>query len=335
MDKTDSKQRLKLLYLLRILSDESDDERGLTMPQIIDRLNEYGISAERKAVYRDLEALRVYGFEIGTLPRRPVQYVLKGRLFDQAELLLLVDAVQSSRFLTKSRSDSLVRSLRSLASKRKGRELARHVHVEGRIKMQNESVFYNVDVIQEALARKRKVSFRYFKYDEGKQQRLQHEGERYVETPVVLTYVDGCYYLVVYNDKHEGFATYRVDRMTSLMVSDEPATRNEAVASFDISTYEARVFGMFAGDPVKATLRVHADAMGAVIDKFGRDVETMAIGDGWARVYAHVMESPTFFGWLAQFGSLVTIEAPERLRASYQEHLRGILGEYERHSEDR
>lgn len=329
MDKSDSKQRLKLLYLLRILYEESDEESGLTMPQLIERLADHGVSAERKAVYRDLEALRAYGFDVATLPRRPVQYALRGRIFSQAELLLLVDAVQSSRFLTKTKSDSLVRSLRTLASKQHGRTLTRHVHVEGRIKMQNESVFYNVDVIQEALAKKRKVSFRYFKYDERKEQQLQRAGERYLETPVVLTYVDGCYYLVVYNDKHAGFATYRIDRMQSLMVSDEPATRNEAIASFDISTYEARVFGMFAGRPVKAALRVHCDAMGAVIDKFGRDVEVMALGDGWARVYVHVMEAPTFFGWLAQFDSTVSIEGPERLRTAYRDHLRSILEGYE------
>lgn len=328
MDRTESRQRLKLLYLLRILYEESDEESGLTMPQLIDRLAEHGISAERKAVYRDLEALRAYGFDIVTLPRRPVQYTLQGRLFSQAELLLLVDAVQSSRFLTKTKSDALVRSLRTLTSKQRSRELARHVHVEGRIKMQNESVFYNVDVIQEALARKRKVSFRYYRYDETKEQRLQREGERYLETPVVLTYVDGCYYLIVYNDKHAGFATYRVDRMQSLMVSDEPATRNEAIANFDIGSYEARVFGMYMGEPMKAALRVHADAMGSVIDKFGRDVETVPLGDGWARVHVHVMEAPPFFGWLAQFGPLVVIESPERLRRAYGDHLRGILNEY-------
>lgn len=328
MEKGDSKQRLKLLYLLRTLYEESDEESGLTMPQLIDRLAERGISAERKAVYRDLEALRAYGFDIVTLPRRPVQYALRGRLFSQAELLLLVDAVQSSRFLTKTKSDALVRSLRTLASKQRARELARHVHVEGRIKMQNESVFYNVDVIQEALAKKHKVSFRYFKYDEAKEQRLQREGERYLETPVVLTYVDGCYYLVTYNDKHAGFATYRVDRMQSLMVSDAPATRNEAIATFDIGSYEARVFGMFMGEPMLATLRVHADAMGAVIDKFGRDVDATTLGEGWARVRVHVMEAPPFFGWLAQFGSLVVIEGPERLRKAYGAHLRGILEDY-------
>ena len=329
MAENESPQRVKLLHLLKILSEESDDECGLTMPQLIDRLNECGVSAERKAVYRDLEALRNFGFEVVTLPRRPVQYALAHRLFTKAELMLLVDAVQSSRFLTKSKSDALIRSLRTLASKRYAADLAPHVHVEGRIKMQNESVFTNVDVIRRALHAKKKVSFRYFKYDENKDQRLQREGARYEETPVVLTYVDGCYYLVAYNDKHEDFTTYRLDRMQQLMVSDEPATRNERIAAFDIASYEARQFGMFKGEPVRATLRVHADCMGAVIDKFGRSVETMPLSDGWARAYVHVMDSPTFFGWLAQFGDRMVIEAPEKLRTAYRDHLRGVLKEYE------
>lgn len=329
MSGNDSKQRVKLLHLLRILLEESDDEHGLTMPQLIDQLSARGVSAERKAVYRDIEALRGYGFEIVTLPRRPVQYALVNRLFSHAELLLLVDAVQSSRFLTKSKSEALIKSLRTLASKRYAADLAPHVHVEGRIKMQNESVFTNVDIIRKAMATKKKISFRYFRYDENKAQQVQREGARYEETPVVLTYADDCYYLVAYNDKHGDLTTYRLDRMQQLMVSDAPATRNDRIASFNIATYQARMFGMFRGEAVRATLRVHADCMGALIDKFGRDVETMPIEDGWARAYVHVMDSPTFFGWIAQFGDRMVIEAPEKLRMAYCDHLHHVLKSYE------
>ena len=159
-------QKLKLLHLMRLFFEETDEKQGLTMPQIITKLQELGIDAERKAVYRDIAALKQFGLEVQKLPKTaPVQYALVNREFSEPELLLLVDAVQSSRFLTKSKSEALVRSIRTLGSKRQGALLDKCLHVEGRIKMQNESVFYNVDIIQAAIKAKRKVRFRYFKYD--------------------------------------------------------------------------------------------------------------------------------------------------------------------------
>ena len=263
-----NRQKLKLLYLMRMLEEETDAERGLTMAQIIGKLEALGISAERKSIYRDIEALREFGVDVRTYQRAPVEYAVEHRAFAFAELQLLVDAVQSSRFLTQRKSDALVEGVKQLASRRQRALLDKRVHVEGRIKMQNESVFGSVDRIQEAIALKRRISFVYFKYDAAKRKALQHNGERYIETPVQLVYAEGYYYLVVFNEKHDDFANYRVDRMDRIEVLDEPALKNERIATFDARELESRAFGMYSGEPVAATLLVDEEVMGAVIDRF-------------------------------------------------------------------
>ena len=323
-----NRQKLKLLYLMRMLEEETDAEQGLTMSQILERLEAQGITAERKGIYRDIEALREFGLDVRTYQRAPVEYALERRDFAFHELLLLVDAVQSSRFLTQRKSDALVEAVKRLASARQRALLDKRLHVEGRIKMQNESVFHSVDRIQEAIAQKRQISFVYFKYDAAKEKVLQHGGERYVETPVQLVYAEGYYYLVVFNEKHDGFATYRVDRMDRIKVTDAPAVKNERIATFDAQELEGRAFGMYSGEPVAATLLVSGEAMGAIIDRFGKDVESLPAGEGWARVYATVMKSPVLFGWLAQFGDRVHIEKPASLAAEYRDYLAGIVASY-------
>ena len=321
-------QKIKLLELLKILFEHTDEERGLTMPQIIESLAERGIDAERKAIYRDLAALEACGFEVEHLRTSPVQYALVSRPFTEGELRLLIDSVQSSRFLTEGKSASLVRAIKSLASKRQREDLSHRLHVEGRIKMQNESVFYNLDAIQRALAYHRKISFLYFRYNVNKKRVLRREGRRYEASPVQLTYVNDCYYLVTYSDKYEDFANYRLDRMLDIEVLDEKAARNAQVANFDLEEYCNRSFGMYTGESVAASFIVDEVAMGAVIDRFGFDVEVLPVDADHARVHAVVMESPTFFGWLAERGTHMTIEHPATLKKSYQEYLQGILQEY-------
>ena len=314
-----NRQKLKLLYLMRMLEEETDAERGLTMAQIIGKLEALGISAERKSIYRDIEALREFGVDVRTYQRAPVEYAVEHRAFAFAELQLLVDAVQSSRFLTQRKSDALVEGVKQLASRRQRALLDKRVHVEGRIKMQNESVFGSVDRIQEAIALKRRISFVYFKYDAAKRKALQHNGERYIETPV----------RVVFNEKHDDFANYRVDRMDRIEVLDEPAIKNERIATFDARELESRAFGMYSGEPVAATLLVDEEVMGAVIDRFGKDVESVPTGEKQARVYATVMKSPVLFGWLAQFGGRVRIEKPTALAQEYRAYLEDIVAAYE------
>ena len=321
-------QKLKLLYLMQMLYEQTDEAHGLTTPELIEGLAERGIDAERKSVYRDIETLRSFGMDIVKLPTRPVSYALGSRTFSGAELMLLTDAVQSSRFLTQRMANRLAAGVATLGSRHQVRSLKKHVHVEGRIKMQNESVFHHVDTIHEALSQRRKVAFRYVKYDAAKRPVPQKEGRTYCETPVRLIYSEGCYYLIAYNDKHESFPTYRVDRMQGLRIADEPAARNQAIATFDAEAYSARTFSMFGGTTQRVTLRVDESVMGALIDRFGKDVESTVAEDGAARAYVTVAPSPVFFGWLAQFGRAMRIEAPAALVAEYAAYLREILEDY-------
>lgn len=323
-------QKIKLLYLARLFQEETDEKHGLTMSQIIQRLAEEGVHAERKSLYRDITLLKDFGFDIQKLHRSPVEYCLNRHMFSHAELTLLADAVQSSRFLTKSKSDALLKNIKALGSKEQAKTLSKRIHVEGRIKTQNESVFNNVDVIQEAIRSRRRVIFKYYKYDLDKNPQPQHDGEDYVENPVQLLYSDGFYYLICYNDAHAGFATYRVDRMLAIRISEERATKNEAIATFDVADYEARVFGMFSGRRVTASLLVKESAMNGVIDRFGKDVEVLSsTEEGWARVVAPIFVSPVFFGWISEFAGAVKIEQPRSLAEEYVAYLQNIVAAYQ------
>ena len=319
----------RLLLLAKMLFEQTDDDAGLTMPDIVDTIQAQGVPAERKALYRDMEALRLAGFDVRSRPGKPVQYFLANRPFSHSELLLLLDAVQSSRFITKRQSDALVRKVRAMGSQRQAAGLEKRMHVGGRIKSKNESVFNNVDAVQQAMAAKRKISFTYVGYDCSMKVKLRHGGKPYELTPVQLIYSDGFYYLVCFSDKYEDFANYRVDRMRSIRILEARATRHALIATFDADEYERRVFGMFSGSSVRAVLRVQEHAMNAVVDRFGKDAHVEEIGDGIARVSVTAAATPVFFGWVSQFAGQITIESPAGLRQGYAEYLRGLLRDYQ------
>lgn len=324
---TDAKQRqkLKLVYLMRMLEEETDEERGLSMPQIIERLEALGITAERKSIYRDLAVLRETGVDIRKLPTRPVEYALVKSELGLDDVMMLIDIVQSSRFITERKSNKLVKSLKGLVSERERKLLDKRVHVSGRVKSQNESVFHNVDVIHEALQRRRKIEFLYFSYGTDLKRTARHEGKRYELTPVKVVYAEGNYYLAAYDDAEEKVKTFRIDRMELLQVGDAPATRCAAIANYEYEDFAHQSFGMFHGEPVCATLHVDAPLMDAIVDRFGREVDVVRRGASYADVRVNVRKSPQFFGWVAGLNGGVTIKAPKKLEAEYREWLRSLI----------
>ena len=326
---TDNKQRqkLKLVYLKRMLEEETDAECGLTMPQIIERLEALGISAERKSIYRDIAVLRETGVDIRMLPTRPVQYALVRNELGIDDVMMLVDIVQSSRFITERKSNKLVKSLKALVSERERKLLDKRVHVRERIKNQSESVFHSVDVIHEALQRKRKIQFLYFSYGTDLKRSARHEGKRYELTPVKVVYADNNYYLAAYDDEDALIKTYRVDRMELLQVSDAVATRCAAIANYDYEDFAYQSFSMYHGDPVCATLHVNAPFMNVIVDRFGRDVDVVRATQTYADVRVNVLKSPQFFGWVAGLNGGVTIKSPKRLAADYNEWLKSLIEE--------
>lgn len=323
-----NKQKLKLLYLIRILERETDPEHGLSMPQILDRLEAEGITAERKSIYRDIDALRKTGVEIKMLPTRPTQYALVRSDLRLEDVMMLVDAVQSSRFITERKSNQLVKSLKGLVSERERRQLDKRVHVKGRVKSATDSVFHSVDVIHEALQRKRKIQFLYFSYGTNLKRSARHEGKRYEVTPAKVVFADNNYYLAAYDDDDGMIKTYRVDRMELLQVSDKPATRCAEIANYEYEDFAYQSFGMFHGEQACVTLHANANMMDTIVDRFGRDIEVVKATPAYADIRVNVRLSPQFFGWVAGLNGGVTIKAPRRITADYKAWLKSLIADY-------
>lgn len=312
----------KILCLLDLLERRTDGEGGLTMPQIIEGLAAEGISAERKALYRDIAALKEAGFDIRRLPTRPVQYALVRSDLDLDDVMMLVDAVQSSRFLTERKSSQLVKALKTLVSDHQRKLLDKRVHVRGRVKSQSESVFHSVDTIHEAIQRRRKVEFLYFSYGTDLKRHPRHDGKRYGVSPVRVVFSDGNYYLAAHDAEDGQVKTYRIDRMELLQVSEAKADPAAAAAGYGEEDFSYVSFGMFAGRHASVTLRVEAALMDALVDVFGPGIEVLKAAEGWAEVRVPVQVSPQFFGWVAGLDGHVSIKAPKKVREDYRDWLR-------------
>ena len=329
--------KLKLLFLLQILQDKTDGEHGLSTQEIIEALAERGIDAARKSVYRDIEVLRNAGFDIEVRREPYTVYALRSRPLDIEEMVLLVDAVQSCPFLTEEMTDTLIAKIGTIASDGQREMLERRIDVPGRVKMQNESVFENLDIIQHAMRVKRQVRFHYFKYDAKMRKELQHGGDYYTYAPIRLVYHGGYYYMITYHEKRKDWVNFRVDRMVDVEVTDTPTPRNRHYENYDPTTQQPWAFGVFNETPVKVTLAIDASTMpierpgfsavtlsgviSMIVDKLGTDVETVSSRDGKVRVYARVVPSPEFYGWLFQVSDLIQLEAPKRVVKEYRERL--------------
>ena len=311
---------------------ETDGDHGLTMPQIIERLLELGVTAERKAIYRDIAVLQDFGMKVEKLPTSPVQYALVERCVSVTDCSLMIDALQGCPYLTKRKSQDLVRIVKKLVSKEQAKRLDKRVHLQQRVHTQFSSVFSNVDVIQRALSERRKVEFRLYTYGLDKEPQVTSGTAPLVVTPVELVYSDSLYHLIGYNHVCQDFAVYRVDRMQQVRVSKQVADRNDSIALFDIEEYTSRVFGMFSGEPVYATLRAKPQLMGEIIDRFGTDVRLRILPGDTIHVYERVVQTPKFYGWIAQFGNQIEIEGPPPLRKGYADFIRQISQVY--HEDD-
>lgn len=322
-------QKLKLLYLQEILRRETDEQHPLSLKQIQAMLEQKGVFAERKSLYDDMEQLRLLGEDIVTVRDTTVRYYIGERALDMTQLRLLVDAVQSSKFITRKKSEELIRNLESLTSRHQAGQLQRQVLVSGRIKHMNESIYYNVDSLQSALQENRQVMFQYFDWGMDKKQHLRHEGAFYQVSPWALTWDDENYYLIAY-DHGSGFIRhYRVDRMLRIRQTDLPREGEQAFKRLDMAQHTQKTFGMFGGQPQPVTLWCSADMAGIVLDRFGQDVVLFQEGDTAFTVRVSVVISPQFFAWLSGFGGQIRVQAPADVTAEYCRYLKGILAGYQ------
>ncbi len=323
-------QKLKLLYLLKILTERTDAEHSLTMQQLIDSLAEDGIEAERKSLYSDLDALRDFGFDIiGEKCGRQFRYSLGARRFELAELKLLVDAVQSSKFITEQKSRDLIRKLESFASRYEASQLSRQVFVSGRVKTMNESIFYNVDTIHEAIGRGSRIAFLYYNWNTRGEQVARRDGEKYRESPWALCWDDEYYYLIAYDSEEKKVKHFRVDKMRQIEILGEKREGEKAFEGFDAAAFSKKTFGMFGGRETLVTLECANEMAGVIIDRFGSDIRLLPAGEDRFRVAVRVAVSPQFFGGIIGLGEGVRIAAPKQVTEQMKEEIRRLAERYQ------
>ncbi len=322
------KQKLKLLYIMQLLMEKTDENHMVTTQDIIKYLAANDITAERKSIYTDIDLLIEYGMDIIKIKGRNNGYYLAGRQFELAELKLLVDAVQSSKFITSKKSRELIGKLESLCSKNEARQLHRQVVVTNRNKAVNENIYYNVDMIYNAIAENVKVCFQYFEWSVNKEMQLRRGGKFYEVSPWLLTWDDENYYLIAFDSESGIIKHYRVDKMLKIKLSVENREGKEAFENFDIASYSRKTFGMFAGEEETVTLCCKKELTGVIIDRFGKDVAMRPKDEEYIQVRVNVAVSRQFFGWLTGLGQAVKIEAPEQIVQAYRKHLKDIIKQY-------
>ena len=302
-------QKLKLLYLMKILLEQTDEDNMITVPEMISELEKRGISAERKSIYDDIECLRLFGLDICTHKGKIFGYFVASREFELPELKLLVDSVQASKFITKKKSLELISKIEKLASRENAKKLHRQVFVTNRVKTPNEKIYYNVDKLHDAIAANKQVSFRYFSIDVNKKKVYRKDGKKYRETPVSLSWDDENYYLITYKPKYESFAHYRVDKMDYIEITDED--RILPKKNFDLSSYAKSVFSMFGGEETKVSIEFENELSGVVFDRFGLDIPVAKVDDTHFVCTLNVAVSPIFLSWIMSFGSRAKIISPQ------------------------
>ena len=302
-------QKKKLLILQQLLLARTDEAHPMTIRELIGELARWDVQAERKSLYDDLETLRSFGLDVQCRKGRSPGWFVGERQFELPELKLLVDAVQSSKFITRRKSDSLIRKLESLASIHQARQLQRQVFVAGRVKTMNESIYYNVDMLHTAIGEGRAVSFRYFDYNSRKEKVFRREGQRYLVSPYGLVWDNENYYLVGYAADHGQVRHYRVDKMSGIDVTD-PLPEGASGGTFDMAGYAQKHFGMFSGADAVVTLRCREGLAGVVLDRFGQEAMLIPGDDETFTVTVTVVVSPQFWGWLFGLGSGVELLSP-------------------------
>lgn len=324
-----SNQKLKIMYLMKILLDRTDETHSITMPEIIDALEAYGISAERKSLYNDIENLRVYGLDvIGVQEDRTYSYHIGNRQFELAELKLLVDSVQSAKFITEKKSNELIKKIESLASKYEASQLHRQVFVAGRVKTMNESIYYNVDSIHAAIAGNSRITFKYFKWNVDKDMELRHDGALYEVSPWLLSWNDGYYYLIAYDSVKGIIKHFRVDKMLYIKSNGRKREGEKVFNSLDMAAYTGKMFGMYGGEDERVRLECDNALAGVMIDRFGKDISLIRLDNKKFAVNVEVAVSRQFLAWIIGLGEGVKIVGPQRIVDMMNDEIDRLVRQY-------
>lgn len=321
------KQKQKILYILKFLYENTDEEHTLSVNDIIDKLSEYDISAERRSVYNDIRALQDFGFDIIMQKNNSYGYYLGERLFETAELEILIDSVQSSRFITKRKSEMLIKKLSRLTSKPQARNFSRQLFIWDRIKNMNESILYTVDSLHSAISLNRKVCFKYFDYNIKMEKVFRRNGDHYLANPLALTFDNENYYLITYTEKYDEFVTYRVDKMADVTVTDEKRCLPQK--PFNTAEYVKPIFSMFDGEVERITCLFHKSLLNVVIDRFGENVTLCEYSEDTFKAVFKAAVSPTFLSWIMGFGASALVLSPKWVADEVRSLALEVLQQYD------
>lgn len=310
--------------------ERTDEEHGLTMPEILAALEEYGVTAERKSIYNDFETLRTLEIDvIQEQQGKTFTYHVVSRQFELAELKLLVDAIQSSKFITEKKSKQLIKKLESLASSYEAKQLQRQVYVSGRIKTMNESIYYNVDEIHSAIASNKKIRFQYFQWNIKKETELRKSGQFYEISPWALSWDDENYYMIGYDSEAKKIKHYRVDKMLKSTCIDEAREGKELFDSFDVAAYTRKSFGMYGGEEQSVKLEFENRLVGVAIDRFGKDIIIAPAGGNHFTIKVDVAVSDQFLGWVFALGDGAKILGPANVVEQMKELAKKAIEKYQ------
>lgn len=322
-------QKFKLYRLAQIMLERTDDDHFITMPEIKKALEAYEITADRKSIYNDLKDLGQLGIEVEGEPvGNRYHYHVVSREFELPELKLLVDAIQSSKFITERKSNALIKKLEKLVSRYDAQKLQRQVYVSGRIKTMNESIYYNVDAIHNAITENRKIKFQYFQWNVKKEMELRHEGACYHISPWGLSWDHENYYLVGYDSAEEKIKYYRVDKMLKVQMMTEEREGKEHFRKLDMAEYTRKSFSMFGGKEQQVKLLVNNELAGVILDRFGKDVMMIPAGETQFTVNVSVQVSSHFLGWIMSLGAGVKIVSPDDVVEQMKKEIKRLSNQY-------
>ncbi len=330
------RQKQKLLFVQKILLEKTDENHGITINELIAELNKYGITAERKSIYDDIHTLEFFGMDICVEKSKTVKYYVGEREFQISELKLLVDAIQSSKFITEKKSLELIKKLEKLTSSSEAQLLQRQVYVSNRVKTNNETIYYNVDRLHDAINKDKSITFYYNQWTlthgsvEKVKLKRKRNGEKYFVSPWGLCWDDENYYLIAYEESSAKIKHYRVDKMEHIEVCDENRMGKDKFKKFDIASYTKSTFSMFSGKETAIKLSVHNSLIGVIADRFGKNI--FIINDENNKDYfiakVTVNLSKQFYGWLFALGDKVKIIAPDEAVESFKELAKKVSNLY-------
>lgn len=315
-------QKIKLLKLYELLQQETDEEHPMSTMTIVHRLGEAGISCDRRTLSKDMAILNEYGYEfMWRKVSKEKGYYVEDRSFSVPELKILIDAVQAASFITDKKTAELVDKIANLGGSHRADILKDNMVCFNTRKHSNEAIYYNVNYLEDAIQQQKKVIYRYFDLNEYGEKVYRKDGHHYVAEPVALVFNEDNYYLVAYSAKHDGTANYRVDRMDAVEMLDEPISEKALQLRDSISSYTEQAFKMYGGQPMDITIQFNNKLIGVVYDKFGEGTRMVRLTEDSCVATVKVQVSPTFWGWIFQFGGQMRITSPESMIAEYKQHV--------------